>query len=592
MYDYWLSKSTSNSALQLIIKENSDLKNKNKTIENNNKKLLKQNESFQTEKEEMEKKIKEINDFKDNYDNDLNALKDSNKKLMDDIEILKAENSKRGVDVAKLKNDNEELNAKILKLNIMNNEKDDDKDRAYDIIVAINSFFELNTKGWLVKYPKGKEEYEKKSKMDTIIVGVIGNRNKGKSFILQKLSGNNIPIGFFVFTEGLSIKYGEKEDHCIAILDSAGKEGPLLNPDKDFLKNIQDNINKNNSNEGEAFDNKREIYEKCLRDKLITETYIQKFIIENSHILILVVGDINLNEQKLLQNIKNTINDNQQLYVIHNLIDSHTKEQVSGYIEEKLKKLFGIELEERTFQDNNNNNNNNNSKEKYYQKYYIEKQKQKVIHFIFVNEYCNISEYYNTPTINFLKTKISSETNRTKFSVIDKCKEYFEAIGENFIEEKIKTENFDEVEDKIVLKNIDKITLKRVFIDEIGQTQVNNFGQPYYSYYTEGNDLIINIEVPGENADIKTRLQKVNEFYRFEFKGIKPYDEEIIKKEPNVKSVLKNKFEFEFSIYISFKDLTIGLNEKGNLNFYEKSKKDGIYTFKYHIINCESSGFE
>lgn len=40
------------------------------------------------------------------------------------------------------------------------------------------------------------------------------------------------------------------------------------------------------------------LFEKSLRDKLITETYIQQFIIDTSHILVLVVGFITLNEQK------------------------------------------------------------------------------------------------------------------------------------------------------------------------------------------------------------------------------------------------------------------------------------------------------
>ena len=44
--------------------------------------------------------------------------------------------------------------------------------------------YDLISTGWKIKYPKGKEEYERKNEMDTIIIGVIGNRNKGKSFIL------------------------------------------------------------------------------------------------------------------------------------------------------------------------------------------------------------------------------------------------------------------------------------------------------------------------------------------------------------------------------------------------------------------------
>ena len=73
-------------------------------------------------------------------------------------------------------------------------------------------------------------------------------------------------------------------------------------------------------------------YEKCLRDELIIETFIQGFIIDIAHILILVVGNINLNEQKLLQNIKNLLRPEQYLYVIHNLIEYHSREQVNTII--------------------------------------------------------------------------------------------------------------------------------------------------------------------------------------------------------------------------------------------------------------------
>jgi len=575
----------SDQITQQIMKEKNVLQNKNNSLKNKEKKLLKENESLKQKNEEIQKKIEDLSNSKAKCDEEKNSLENSNKELKEENNKLKDEKFKLEKDNDSLKIDKENLNAKLLKLNIINNERDNDKDRDYDIIVGINSFFELDSTGWLIKYPKGKEEYEKKSKMDTIIVGVIGNRNKGKSFILQKLSGHNIPKGFFVVTEGLSIKYGEKEDHCVAILDSAGKEGPLLNPDIEMFKDIDENMNKNNSNENETSENKRNIYEKCLRDKLITETYIQGFIIDNSHILILVVGDINLNEQKLLQNVKNTIKPNQHLYVIHNLIDSHTHEQVEDYIQNKLKKLFGIELEERTFQ--------NNDKDKYHQKFYVEKQNQKIVHFILVNEYCDISQYYNTPTIDLLKNKISGELGRVKFSVLDKCKEYFKQIGEKFIEEKIDEKNFDdESSDKIILKEKQKITLKKVFIDEIGQTLTNNFGQPYYSYYTEGKDLIINIEAPGENADIKTKCQKFEGFYIFYFKGTKPYDEEVIKREPKVRSVLKNKFSFDFKIYISVADITLLVNEKGTENYYEKTNQNGIFTFKYHISDNKPSEYE
>ena len=450
---------------------------------------------------------------------------------------------------------------------------------AYDIIIDINSMDNLSSEGWNIKYPKGKEEYEKKMNIDSIIAGVIGNRNKGKSFILQKLSGYDIPQGFSVVTEGLSIKYGVEKDHCIAILDSAGKETPLLNPKNN---NVNNKINNEQIDENKK---ERNTYEKCLRDKLITETFIQRFIIDISHILILVVGNINLNEQKLLENVKSSLKKDQYLYVIHNLYELHSKEQVDDYINGQLKNLFGIKLKERIFQNNSPN---------YHQEFYVEEENEKVTHLIYVNEYSSIANYYNIPTIKFLKNKNNAEQRRTKFSIIEACKKYLVQIGDQFIEEKIELNNFEnENNDKIKLKNSLKINLKKVFIDEIGKTQTNNFYQPRYSYYTTEKDLIIKVELPGEGAQLKTKMQKADEYYKFLFDGEKPCEEDIITEKHKIKENLKNKYSFKFNIYIPIKDITIGCNDKGIRNFYEKSIKDGIFTFKYHlIVEDEINDFE
>ena len=523
-------------------------------------------------------KKEDIQNLKD-YDMKLKKLEDENKSLQKIIELLNK--------------DKEEINGKFLKMKVIqsNNKETFAINEGYDIVIDITSMHDLISGGWAIKYPKGKEEYERKMKMDTIVIGVIGNRNKGKSFILQKLSGYEVPQGYSIITEGLSIKYGEEEDHCIAILDSAGKETPLLNPkenesdenNKDKIQNANENINNDKNYHNENLKGKNS-YEICLRDKLITETYIQKFIIDTSHILILVVGNINLNEQKLLENIKSMLKKEQYLYVIHNLIESYTKEQVNNYIEEQLKNLFGIKLKEINFQ---------NNKGDYHQKYYVEEENEKVTHLIYVNEYSSIADYYNTPTLKFLKTKNNAEQRRIKFSVVEACKEYLEKIGDKFIEEKITKSKFENDNHKTIkLKDSEQITLKRVFVDEIGKTVTNTFDQPNYSYYTTDKDLIIKVEVPGEGADLKTKMEKGEEFYTFFFEGIKPCDESVINEKHKIHENLKNQNKFKFNFYISIKDITIGANDKGRSNFYEKTYKDGIFTLKYHLVVIEESEYE
>ena len=53
---------------------------------------------------------------------------------------------------------------------------------AYDVIIDANAISNI-TKGWEVKMSeKGREQYQKQSGKKSCVVGVVGNKNKGKSF--------------------------------------------------------------------------------------------------------------------------------------------------------------------------------------------------------------------------------------------------------------------------------------------------------------------------------------------------------------------------------------------------------------------------
>ena len=66
----------------------------------------------------------------------------------------------------------------------------------YDVKIDINSMKSLLTDGWEEEFSnKGKERYDKKKDKPSVVVSVIGNQNKGKSWILGKISGEEIPKG-------------------------------------------------------------------------------------------------------------------------------------------------------------------------------------------------------------------------------------------------------------------------------------------------------------------------------------------------------------------------------------------------------------
>ncbi len=564
-----------------------------------------------------------------------------NKNLESKISLLetqKKENIKKNEEL-KIKLKNKEYELDNIKKNIPSNIglqfQCDCKTGEYDIILNIKSFKSLLFEGWEIKYNKkdGKQKYLAKKNEQTIIAGVIGNGNKGKSFILEKLSGYDIPKGFNVKTEGLSIRYATRTDHNIAILDSAGQETPLLKIEKEKskVKNSKNNIfNKyyETPNESQENKDKKKIYanrvkneelneqkkeknenlniesdteelefEKYSRDKLLTEYFLQRFIIFKSHILILVIGNISLTEQKLLSRIKNEIrklNKNKQLYVIHNLKDFTTEEQVNDYIENTLKKIYKIELEENIFQNIGQIYQNDNNK--YFEKYFIERG-QGVCHFIFVNEFSEKAKYYNIPTIKFIQQEMNGIKEKEKFSIIDDCKEFMIRISEEIMEEYPKIEDLETIEDeksdRIILKNIKEINLKKFVIDEMGYTLNNDSNQPKYSYYINKEEKLfyVNIELPGGGA-IYPSIKIGSSNYFFYYEGTKKGDEIIEedkkcenKKLMNVKNLRKqNKFKLIIQIPCSIMQLKLD-NDEDLDNYGEMTDdKKGIVTFKYKII--------
>ena len=540
------------------------------------------------------------------FNEEIEKLKNYNSKLIHENSLLKQnhnllekENSRLSNEIKTLNNNNDK-NEEIFqnKINILNDKiekkneeikdfglkfKSDNNDNAfYDIIVNITSIKNLNNEGWIVKYPKKEKsrEYYNRAKDDpTIIVGVIGNGNKGKSFLLEKLSEYEIPKGFNVKTEGLSIRYGVERDHKLAIIDSGGQETPLLTNE---LNNENDNL-KDIMNENK--------FEEYWRDKLITELFIRKFIIYKSDILITVIGNITLHEQQLLEKIKKEVK-NKQIYVVHNLKNFQTHEQVEDYIENTLKNLFDINITENTYQ--NFLKNENGIKEDCFSKYFIEKgkngqdEKNNTVHLILVNDYSEISVYYNKPTITFLKKVMEVEKSRKTFHIINECKKFLKDLSEEIIEEKINedsicVEEIDKNNDKIYIKNQENITLKKFVIDEMGYTLNDKGSLPKYSYYVKNNIFHIFIELPG-GEKIKNSVETIQGFYLFTFEGTQNGDKEIEEDSKKEKSELicskstrkQNKFKFGIKIPNTAFQLENSVSEK-------PEEKKGIIEYKYKI---------
>ena len=360
----------------------------------------------------------------------------------------------------------------------------------YDVVVQIDSIKSIK-KGWKIcMTERGKKNYEKYKNEKIIKIGVVGNANKGKSFLLSKISKMSLPSGMSVKTEGLSIKYPELKDNQnrrIVLLDSAGLETPVLDSGKNNL-------------EGK---DKNEIFKEKCRDKLITELFLQNYIIHNSDILIAVVDILSFSEQKLLLKFKKEIENaqrNQPVIVIHNLKTYTTIEQVDDYIENILLKSATFKLEKGPIVDTKNTN----FKIKYILYEKANEKTPAIFHLIYANENSKAGSHYNGFTLNFIENSYQSITNHTSYDVIETTKERFIQVSKEILEKKekendITKDSFDErYPNYIKLKRDKEITLKKCFIDEIGFSNlITNGFEPKYNVFKKDNKIIIRVEAPG-----------------------------------------------------------------------------------------------
>ena len=466
---------------------------------------------------------------------------------------------------------NKNYNVLQIKQNIMlNNEKPKFAD-FYDVIVHIDSIKDIN-KGWNIEMNRrGEKKYNEFKNKPLLKIGIIGNANKGKSFLLSKISKIEFPSGMSIKTEGLSIKYPEINDlyknRAIALLDSAGLETPVLLSDSESKKD------------------KNELFREKSREKLITELFLQNYIVNNSDILIVVVDSVSFSEQKLLMKVKKEMERSKRfvpLYVIHNLKAYTSKKQVEDYIQETLLKsatfslkralILGVKIINKSgihfYEDLN------------------EKEKEKfpnIFHLIYANEYSDAGKIYNQYTLNFIEKTYQNITNLKEFDVIKTIKERYINISKDIIEktenEKTLTEeSFDNSDPKIIkLKNKNEIILKKCLIDELGFSnfKANGFEPKYNIYNKDKNKIIVRVEIPG-NCDLNSEVEIHGEYNIIKLTGEKKKDIEPANLEENIYNLRENG-KFVLEIPLKFAEYRLS-NKKPVIK-----KKLGVCIIEYEL---------
>ena len=505
----------------------------------------------------------------------LKSLNESlNKKLekVDNPKIHKNLDIIRTGEYSKIINNNIKINSNKNEL-IVNIKEIDPKDY-YDVIIPINSIKDI-TKGWEIKMSKRVIESYEKLKYETIIkIGVIGNSNKGKTFILSKISKNDLPSGARIRTEGLSIKYPklkEYKERKIVLIDSAGLDAPVLNEEDEK----KEDINQKNE-EKEKKDQKKLFKEKSI-EKMITELFLQNYIINNSDIFIIVVGILTYSEQKLINRIKSDIRRtkiNKSLYIIHNLKTYTSVKQVENYINNILLKSVTFKLEKKETK----------KKSKtgviYYEQNCFHPQ---IYHLLFAKEGSEAGKYYNRITLDFLENIYQNITDLKPLDVIYTVKKRFREISPEIIEQKEEI-IFDESNKELIkLNKPEKIVLKKCLIDELGLAYLKSNGfEPKYNYFQKDDSIIIRVEAPG-NCNMKYSIENIGEYNIIKLYGTKNKDKEPEKLSDNIYNC-REFGDYFVNIPLKVEDYLIKNQE------YKIDKKNGIFFIEVKIDKKKNIG--
>ena len=206
----------------------------------------------------------------------------------------------------------------------------------YDAVFKCESIEKLKDTGWEYTFTEAfvkRFQREDDSKKFCRLC-ILGETNKGKTYILNLLTNNKLKSGIQHKTDGPSCKFtdfkfsgnkmtetGEKSDDKFLVFDSAGRSEPLL-------KNEKDNINYKDEELKRRVESKK-------RDLRLSEEFMKNLLIKNSKIISAVVNQLSLSEQIFLYELKNDANF-EELYVIHNLFNFKHKKEMQDYINDTI----------------------------------------------------------------------------------------------------------------------------------------------------------------------------------------------------------------------------------------------------------------
>ena len=541
--------------------------------------LQEENNKLTSKIQRKNEKIRSLSSFKDKeegYKQKKYLLKKKNEELQKELEKIK-----KGFSLRNENNDYSEEN--ISKPKIMgnrdlkglaktkktsdgftresrltsNSSKNIPKDqKPYDIVINIDSL-KAKEIGWEIENYRDLSNDER----EYSIIGFVGRENIGKTFILNKLCGFNLPSGTNVNTKGLSLKYSDNSN--LVCLDSAGIQTPVYYYDKKIMERY--NITK------EDIKNNEEIKVKMINDRTITDIFIQDFILEICEVIIIIVGQLTQNDQKFIERISKKYKCKKKIIIIHNFSNLSSIEDVESKVQKDIINAFGTV--DRIIPSSK-------------LKEYIEKkdkQHENISHLVLGSENEESGLHYNEKTLEYIRMVLDTRIDKKPLDIIDKLTNYLEENYRLYFQFKVRPKN------NVTLKYFKKTNSLKIISDqdyEIANPIFNTLGtlitNPPYEVFVRNDGYICLIELPDLQLEsIKMNIdKKKTEFACLIVQGIKNAAIEYIEQENE--DIIENRKYGEFTCMIPLGPNHIDMQIK-KIKDMKKNYNSGILTVEVFI---------
>eukprot|EP00435_Cladocopium_sp_Y103_P037120 s348_g9.t1 len=188
----------------------------------------------------------------------------------------------------------------------------------YDAILAFDSLAEFLKEGKIDFLQKAESHLEVAKESRYRIVAVVGLFDKGKTWLLNKLFGANLPAGKLCTTRGLSFLWFK--ERRMLVIDSAGVQSTV-------------------SYRAQAVD--------AIHDAQTTESLMFEMVSRISHQIVFVVNDLTWFEQKYVAMLHQKYvqcKQHKELTVVHNLRNTSDTEEATMLFSRQVMQCYDGEL--------------------------------------------------------------------------------------------------------------------------------------------------------------------------------------------------------------------------------------------------------